>query len=173
MSQQIPDRPLRTLPARRRQAARAQLEAVITGSGRRRLSRPAPLAAIVTGAVLIGSGTAAIAYQQFKPVTNTSQARCYTVASLAGDHYTTIAAATPVGSKSPARVRDALPVCADLWRQGFLKLGAPGIGRPQDTLAHHPVPRLVECTMPDGTAAVFPGGAGTCEKLGLARASNP
>ena len=37
--------------------------------------------------------------------------------------------------------------------------------------ADNPVPPLVACVMPDGTAAVFPGTRATCATLGLPNAS--
>jgi len=127
----------------------------------------------VTGAVVVlGTSAAAVTYVHYQSVTNKSEARCYTVAGTAGgDHYTTIAAAGRPGSR--VRVDHALSVCGDLWREGFLRTGAPGIVRPGNTSVSHRVPALVACTMPNGTAAVFPGKAGTCAELGLATASNP
>ncbi len=161
------------LPARKRAAARKQLEQIVTRSGRRpRWQRPGFAAGAGAVVVLGTSAAAAVTYAHYQSVTNNTEARCYTVASMAGgDHYTTIAAAAPPGSVG--RVDHALSVCGDLWREGFLRTGAPGIVRPVNTSFNHRVPALVVCTTPDGTAAVFPGKAGTCAKLGLPAASNP
>jgi hypothetical protein len=158
------------LPARKRAAARRQLEQVVTRSGRRRRWQR-PGAAAAAGAVVVLS-TGAVTYAHYQRITNKTDARCYTVASTAGaDHYTTVAAAGPPGR--PGRVEDALSVCGDLWREGFLSTGASGITRPENSSVSHRVPALVVCTMADGSAAVFPGNSDTCAKLGLATAARP
>lgn len=160
------------LPAERARAARSQLEQIVAtrrGTARRR----AGLVACAGVVVVLGTSAGAVAYVRASaPVTYKTEARCYTVASLAGgDNFrgTTVADAARPGST--AAVDDALSVCAALFRQGFLRVGAagmpppgPGIGKPD-----HRVPRLTECVLPDGTAAVFPGNAGTCQRLGLPR----
>jgi hypothetical protein len=159
------------LPARKRAAARRELERIVTRSRRRHRWQRPWFAALTGGVVLLGS-SAAVTYAHFQAVTNKTDARCYTVAATTGpDHYTTIAAPGEPGS--PGRVEHARSACADLWRQGFLSAGAPGIARPRNSSVRHRVPALVVCTMSNGTAAVFPGQAGTCAKLGMATASNP
>ena len=91
-----------TLPARKREAARRELERIVTRSGRRRRWRRPWFAAMTGGVVLIGT-SAAMTYAHLQAVTNKTDARCYTVASTAGpDHYTTIAAPGEPGS--PGRV---------------------------------------------------------------------
>jgi len=158
------------LPAGRRVAARQQLEQLVARSARsRRRGSPGLIAAGVT-AVVLGTGAAA-AVAAYQPVTNKTQARCYTVADAASSRYTTIAPAGRPGSR--AQVQDALSVCAALFRQGFLTVGGPGISRLTSGKGNHPVPRLVACTMSDGTASVFPGGPSTCARLSLPAASNP
>jgi hypothetical protein len=157
------------LPAKRREAARLQLEQVVARSanaGHR--SKPMIIAAGAT-AIVLTTGAAAFAVAEFGVVTNKTQARCYTVADVASGHYTTIAQADKPGGK--AQVQDALAVCAALFRQGFLTVGGPGVNHRANGLPNHPVPRLAECTMRDGTAAVFPGGAAICAKLGLPKSS--
>ena len=157
------------LPARRRAAARLQLEQVVTRSGRSgKRTRPTVIAA-GAAAIVISTGAAAFAVASFQPVTNKAMARCYTVADVSGSRYTTIAAAGRPGSK--AQVQDALSVCAALFRQGFLSVGGAGINRHVDGKANHRVPMLVAYAMHDGTASVFPGSAATCAKVGLPRAS--
>jgi hypothetical protein len=160
---------LPTLPARRREAARHQLEQVVERAAQARRRSPAVVTAVLL-AVVLSTGAAAAAIAAFQPVTNKAQARCYTVADLAGGRYTTIA--TPGRTGSSAQVRDTLTVCAALFRQGFLSVGGRGIDAHADGRADHRVPVLVVCTMPDGTASVFPGDAATCAKLGLPVASN-
>jgi hypothetical protein len=159
------------LPAAKQEATRRQLERAVARSGWRHRWRRPGYVAVASGAILLGS-TAAVTFAHFQAVTNKTEARCYTVPSTAGDdHFTTISASGQPGSK--AQVDHALSVCGDLWRQGFLRTGASGIDRTPDSSVTHPVPALVVCTMPDGTAAVLPGTGQTCSKLGLAAASNP
>ena len=164
----------RGLPAERARAAREQLEQIVATQGRPgRRRRPGLIAGAGAVVVLCTSAAAVVYVQGTQPVTDKAQARCYTVASLAGGdsfHGTTIGEAARPGSA--AAVDDALSVCAALFRQGFLQPGAagvsppgPGVGKPG-----HRVPPLITCVMPDGTAAVFPGGTGTCQRLGLPRA---
>ena len=171
MSYYSPDGTPPMLPARKQEATRQQLERLVARSARRRRWRRPGFIAVTSGVIVLGS-TAAVTFAHEQAVTNRSEARCYTVASTAGhDHFVTIAAAGQPGSR--ARVDHAVSVCGALWRQGFLSTGASGINRTPDSSVTHPVPALVVCTMPDGTAGVFPGHARTCAKLGLATALNP
>lgn len=166
--------PVRPLSPGRRDAMRQQLERLIAAGAARRQGRKPVLIATGAAALVLGTSAGAIVYvQQSRPVTNKSEARCYTEASLAGGdqfHGTTIAEAGVPGSK--AQVANAVSVCAVLWRQGFLLPGARGVARQPNTKARHRVPPLVACVMPDGTAAVFPGNSRTCASLGLPRATN-
>ncbi|HEY7145210.1 MAG TPA: hypothetical protein VH637_13275 [Streptosporangiaceae bacterium] len=173
MSYFHPDGTPPALPAGKRAAARQQLEQIVSRSARRRRwlrwRRPGLIGA--ASAVIVLGSTAAVMFAQDQPVTNKSGARCYTVASTTGPgHYTTAVAAGPAGRVS---LEHAWQVCRALWRQGFLSTGASGITSPPAGPGNYPVPALVVCTMPDGTAAVFPGGPGTCAKLGLPRALSP
>jgi hypothetical protein len=159
------------LPPARREAARRQLEQVVTGSAKpRRWSRPAVIAVSVT-AVALGTGAAAVAYAEFQPITSKTEARCYPVASTDGGvSYMTIATLGKNGRLQDVYARG---VCADLWQEGFLRPDARGISRSGSSRRNRPVPRLVVCAMPDGTAAVFPGNPATCAKLGLPQAAHP
>lgn len=173
MTQFIPPPP-RTLPEDRRAAMRHQLTAVVTRSHHRR--RPLLIAA---SAVVVAAGSSAGAYayvQHSQPVTDKSEARCYTVASLSAgpESFTTIAQASRAGSPQPARVGNAVGVCAALWRQGILHPGPQGTrGRATPgPVGTGQVPPLVACVLPGGTAAVFPGAASTCVTLGLPNAAS-
>jgi len=163
----------RALPEYRRTAMRHQLEAQVTRGRHRRPLLIAASAAIVA----VGTSAGAYAYvQHSSPVTDKSEARCYTVASLSSgpESFTTIAQATPAGSTRPARVDNALSVCGALWRQGILRpgpQGASGSITPGQAGAL-PVPPLTACVLPDGTAAVFPGTHSTCATLHLPNASS-
>jgi hypothetical protein len=132
---------------------------------------------ISLGLVTAGAGTAAgvALTSSSRPVIDHSSARCYTRADLgSGGTFpgTTVGVATrqpAAGGLAPAgEVADALAACAALWRQGFLTLGASSVSTPSPSVADATVPALVSCTLSDGTAAVFPGGADTCLTLGLA-----
>ena len=166
--------PARPLPEYRRTAMRRQLVAVVTGRRRRR----GPLL-IAAAAAVVAAGTSAGAYayaQHSQPVTDKSQAHCYSVASLSAgpESFTTVAQATLAGSPHAAQVDDALAVCAALWRQGILHPGPQGARGPAapDPAGTSPVPPLVACVLPDSTAAVFPGTTSTCAALGLANAAS-
>ena len=164
--------PSLALPTQRRVAARRFLETTVAQwPDRQRRKRRFAVAGAGVAVVLCTSAGAFAYVQQSQPVTNKGEARCYTVASLAGgDHFhgTTIAAAGKPGSTT--QVNQAVSVCAALWRQGFLVPGAATVGSPRSGTADRPVPPLAACVMPDGTAAVFPGDSRTCARLGLPKA---
>lgn len=158
------------LPARRREAARRQLEEVVKRSAAKSGRRRAKRVTIAAGAaaIVLATGAAAFAIAEYQPVTNEARARCYTVADVSQRDVATIALAGKPGTK--AEVKHARSSCAALFRQGFLRLGVAGVNLSPSKGRHH-VPALVVCTMNDGTAAVFPGGPGTCAKLGLPAAT--
>lgn len=167
------------LPPRRRAAARRQLAEIVERSagpagparsaspswfsarGGARGLRPVAITAAVAVIVL---ATGAFALARYELVSDKTQARCYTVASVSDDRYVAIAEASSTITR--AQVRNALDVCAALYRQGILRLG-----RRVDYQVHagdrFPVPSLVACTLPGGIAAVFPGTRGTCAHLNL------
>ena len=163
--EQLPDsRPMR---AEYRAALRQELEAVVASPPRhRRWRRPAVVIGISVSIAAAG-GTAAAAYFHFAPVTNTSTAFCYSIPSLAGHNGTEVAAVGAPGSS--AQVTNALQTCSMIWRDGFLVPGAPTALHIPVYTTIRPVPNLVVCTMPDGTAGVFPGDTSTCARLGLSR----
>jgi len=132
----------------------------------------AALLAVLSVIVVAGSVVGGAAFFKTGEATDHGSARCYTVLSVGrGRSFTgtTIAATGQFGSAE--QVQSALAECTALWRQGFL---APG-----STIRHAPqgvanagtrqIPTLVACTLPDGTAAIFPTeGPFTCGRLGLA-----
>jgi hypothetical protein len=156
------------LPARRRKAARLQLEQIVAESARFEPSgpglriRPAVIAA-GAAAIVLTTGAGAIAVALYQPVTNMSIARCFTSDDVAG-FVTEVAVPGKPGSLGA--VRDARQHCAAFFEQGILRLGAKQVVRSPEPWAH-PVPPLVVCTWHDGTAAVIPGRKGTCGRLGL------
>lgn len=155
------------LPARRRKAARLQLEELVRRSAQTRKRRTPAVVAAAIAVVLISSGAAAFAVAAYKPVTNTHIARCFTSASTTG--YATMIA-VPGKPGTVGHVTNAHNQCASLYSHGYLRRGARReIARPSK--GPHPVPHLVVCTWNDGSAAVFPGKKGTCARLDLPAAA--
>lgn len=123
---------------------------------------------ITAAAAAVVLATGAFALAEYESVTDKTQARCYTVASLATTKYMAIAEAST--SITRAEVRSALEVCAALYRQGILRPGRR-VNYSVHTATRFPVPPLVACTLPGGIAAVFPGGRSTCAGLDLPAAT--
>jgi hypothetical protein len=157
------------LPQRRRQAARAQLEEVVRQSARPGRKRGRRANWLMSGAIVfcvtVVACTAAVV--AFERVTNKTQARCYSV-DQPSRRYIGIGMAN--STPTPGQVRNARAVCASLFRGGFLTAGVEGID-PHPAGGQHPVPPLVVCVLPDGAAAVFPGGPRTCARLSLPSAT--
>jgi len=132
----------------------------------------AALLAVLSVVVVAGSVVGGAAFFKTGEATDHGSARCYTVLSVGSGRSftgTTIAAMGPAGSAE--QVQSALAECTALWRQGFLVPGSTIRRRPQGGTSRgaRPVPTLVACTLPDGTAAIFPTeGPFTCGRLGLA-----
>jgi len=132
----------------------------------------AGLLAVLSLIVVAGSVVGGAAFFKTGEATDHGSARCYTVLSVgSGTSFTgtTIAASGQFGSAE--QVENALSGCTALWRQGFLVPGST-IRRPpqgEPSAGTGPIPTLVACTLPDGTAAIFPTeGPFTCGRLGLA-----
>lgn len=144
-----------------------------------RFSRKVVALGATVGLAVTGTAAAAVAaHLTSAPVTQTDQARCYSLDSLAGgDNFAglTTTAAGPVGSS--AQVTHALAGCTLSWQDGFLTLGSTKVGGnrlPSGALnPDHPVPPLVVCVLPSGIAAVFPGDSTVCQSLGLPVAQRP
>jgi hypothetical protein len=64
---------------------------------------------------------------------------------------------------------DPVDQCALVWRDAILRPGLSGPQVPDPGRPRTEIPRLEACVAPDGTAAVFPGRAGACARLGLPR----
>jgi hypothetical protein len=132
----------------------------------------AALLAVLSLVVVGGSVVGGAAFFKTGEATDHGSARCYTVLSVGSATSftgTTIAATGRIGSAE--QVQSAMAGCTALWRQGFLAPGStvrrPPSGEPSAGTGH--VPTLVACTLPDGTAAIFPTeGPFTCGRLGLA-----
>jgi hypothetical protein len=156
------------LPARRRRAARLQLEQFVAQSAEpSRRMKPAIIAA-ATAAVVLSTGAAAAGVVADHTITNKTHARCFTVDSATSPDFTMIAQASRPLTK--AVINDALTTCRALFAAGELKSGSP-VRRPPTERGLHRAPQLVVCVWPGGTAAIFPGHPGTCAKLGLPAAA--
>ncbi|HEX9066255.1 MAG TPA: hypothetical protein VF843_14195, partial [Streptosporangiaceae bacterium] len=112
------------LPARRRAAARRQLEELVatssvSGRRRRRIRHPAAITAAMA-VIMLGTGAAAVI--TFGPVTNHAIMRCYSAARSSPSYYRTVA--QPGGATTRAGIRHATGICRDLFKEGFLTLGA-------------------------------------------------
>jgi hypothetical protein len=118
--------------------------------------------ALGSATVLVATVGAGAAYFAYAPATEHSSVYCYTAAGTD---------AKDLGTETNYRAedQDAVAVCAALWAGGVLQLGAD-LPTPPSRLGplptSQPVPPLVACVL-HGEAAVFPGDAGTCQKLGL------
>ncbi len=167
MSYFHPDR-MPVLPARRRKAARQQLEQVVAQAAKSRARRHPVVIAAAIAIVVLSTGAAAAGVVAYEAVTHHAQARCFTVDDVTSNDFTLIAQASK--PLTGAEAEDALGTCQALFRIGMLRKGHAPI-RLSRTPGHHRVPGLVVCVWPDQTAAVFPGGRGTCAKVGLPAAA--
>src|SRR5262245_44193963 len=109
------------MSARRREAARLQLEHVVerTPAAARRRRRVVIAVAIAT--VLLATGAAIATVVLNAPVRENGLARCFTVANTSGFN---IRIAEPGKPGSRGQVRNAKYICAGLYQEGFLRLGA-------------------------------------------------
>jgi len=130
------------------------------------------IAGLVTCIIVGGTAAATVLLRPQNPTVR-NQARCYTKVSRdfsASFPGVTVGILKPNGG-GYADVPDAVvAACAAGWRQGGLGQPPRGPNSPPPT-ALFPVPALVACVLPNGEAAVFPGGPKTCEQLGLPRMS--
>ena len=138
---------------------------------RRRFPRIFSVVAAGVGLATLGAGAAA-AYVALRPahITNKQTARCYTVVTYTkGTVFPGTTVAQFGSDGNPGQVENAIDTCAALWRTGILERGVPvPVLRPAP--GTHVVPRLVACVLPGGAAAIYPGPADTCVRLGLAPA---
>lgn len=165
--------PTRSLPAATRAAHRATLEAEV-GAGRsprRRWTVPA-LAVGVTVVVIATTGGAIIQHRAAVAASNTRETRCYSVADVGSDDsFKGTLSASATAADGSTAVTDPIELCGGYWRAGIIQAGKPNAQNPSQS--QYPVPALVACTLPSGVAAIFPGDATLCDKLGLAPLSIP
>jgi hypothetical protein len=165
----------RPLPRHARAAVRRLLEEVVSEQGGpgpagrrqrwlpRRFSRGMVL--LVVGVTALGGGVAG-ALEAVKPAAEKRVVRCYSEPALGtGAEFPGVTVARGNGP-GPVPIHDALRTCAELWRQGVIVAGVRSPAAPV-TEGDSRVPRLAACTLATGVAAVFPGDADTCRRLGL------
>lgn len=132
------------------------------------LSRRAFLIVAIAGGLVTGGGVAAaVVVLQSQNPTVRDVARCYSEvssnfsSSFPGTEVTI--APLIVGSTNTDVPSQVISLCSASWRLGFAR---PAPGAPASS-GNNPVPSLIACVLPSGEAAVFPGDAATCTKLGL------
>jgi len=152
--------PFRTMdPSDRMRQGRALADVVQEVPALHRLRRW--LLSLGLGTVVVATAGAGVAYLASAPAPNHSGVFCFTAAGTGSKDLGT----STNYSGAPA---DAVQACAALWQAGILHRGAD-LPTPPSTAAEpsaQPVPALVACVY-NSEAAVFPGDAGLCEKLGL------
>ncbi|MDP9797630.1 hypothetical protein J2S43_006142 [Catenuloplanes nepalensis] len=144
------------------EARRQAVERFTTRPPRRRVL-PLALAGGVALATVTAGATAYVAFA--RPDGDLRDGTyCYSRATLDEEYRTLSGLGTPTdGERGPA---DAIRMCEFLWTQGWLTADRKGLDPDPDTTIVRPAPPLVACVL-DGTAAVFPGPADTCSRLGL------
>ena len=120
------------------------------------------LVSLGVGGVVVVTAGAGVAYLAAQPAKDrTGEVHCFSGPSL----NTKDEGTSTNYSGKPA---DAIAACAALWQAGVLHLGT-GSPLPPSTpaeVAPQAVPHLVVCVYKD-IAAVFPGDAELCQRLGL------
>lgn len=112
------------------------------------------------------------------PITENYHIKCFARPERNGESFpgtqVTMIEGRRAGEPTPTdrvEIEDALATCSDLWRQHALDAKTPS-GTPtghgqQDLTFSHPVPDPLTVCVWDGMAAVIPGDAKVCAKLGL------
>jgi hypothetical protein len=158
----------RPFPSARRQAVKTMLMAEVRASRRTWWQRPV---AVVLGTAL-GVSVLAGAAQQIVAPTRTLSAYCFSKVTTDTAYAADVSYAGDIIGPNlfrASKIEDPVQVCSDIWEQGVLTPNRTMLG-PAPRPAHgHPVPRLVACTL-GGQAAVYPGDATTCSRLGLPKA---
>ena len=160
--------PSRPFPSARRAAVKTMLMAEVRASRRSWWQAPS---AVAIGAV-VGVSVLAGAAQQIVAPTRTLSAHCFSKVTTDTTYAADVSYAGDIIGPNllrASKIDDPVTVCGDIWEQGVLTPGRLMLG-PAARPAHgHHVPKLVACTL-GGQAAVYPGDATTCARLGLPRA---
>lgn len=170
MNQIAPPAP-RPFPEHRRAARKHELQRAVARPTRPAWRRRTVL--LSAGIALVATTAAGSAtYIALAPANDQSRARCFATAALGGDNQpvqeVAIANSNP-GSSEPVKVTDPIEQCAVLWRSGVI---GNRVG-PDELATDLQVPQLVACVLINGTAGVFPGPVGTCQRLGLPTLTGP
>jgi hypothetical protein len=158
----------RPFPSARRQAVKSMLMAEVRASRRQWWQRPV---AVALGTAL-GVSVVAGAAQQIVAPTRTLSAYCFSTVTTDTAYAADVSYAGDIIGPDllrASKIEDPVKVCGDIWEQGVLTRGRKMLG-PAPRPAHgHQIPKLVACTL-GGQAAVYPGDATTCSRLGLPQA---
>ena len=125
------------------------------------------VASIGLGTALATAG-AMTAYVAFREPTERGVATCYGAAATGSDTVRVDVALASPNESGSAVIEDPIQLCAQAWRDGLLDAGV--VDSPFGT---QQVPELVACTLPGGSVGVFPGSAGTCQRLELPAMGQP
>jgi hypothetical protein len=158
----------RPFPSARRAAVKRMLMAEVRASRRSWWRAPA---AVALGAV-VGVSVLAGAAQQIVAPTRTLSAYCFTKVTTDTAYAADVSYAGDIIGPNllrSSKIDDPVKVCGDIWEQGVLTPDRRMVGAAPSPTHGHAVPRLVACTLA-GQAAVYPGDATTCARLGLPRA---
>ena len=158
----------RPFPSARRAAVKTMLMAEVRASRRSWWQAPAAVAVGTAMGVTVLAGAA----QQIVAPTRTLSAYCFTKVTTDTTYAADVSYAGDIIGPNllrASKIDDPVKVCGDIWEQGVLSPDRKMVG-PAARPAHgHAVPKLVACTLA-GQAAVYPGDATTCARLGLPQA---
>lgn len=155
----------RDLPAARASADAEMLARLDAG-------RAEPRQAALLGGGLIAALAvtgAGVAYLVPEGPTDVSLIHCHTTTDLGrGDSFIGASLSSPSmnGDGQAQVIEDVVAGCADLWRDGWIKVGSTAI-EPTPGGGPYAVPELTACVSSSGVAAVFPAGEEICAQLSL------
>lgn len=158
----------RPFPSARRAAVKTMLMAEVRASQRGWWQAPA---AVALGAA-VGVSVLAGAAQQIVAPTRTQSAHCFTKVTTDTTYAADVSYAGDVIGPNllrASKIDDPVKVCGDIWEQGVLIRDRKMVGPAPNPAHGHAVPELVACTLA-GQAAIYPGDATTCARLGLPQA---
>jgi len=158
----------RPFPSAHRAAVKTMLMAQVRASRRPWWQAPAAVAVGTAVGVTILAGAA----QQIVAPTRTHAAHCFTKVTTDTTYAADVSFAGDVIGPNllrESKIEDPVKVCGDIWEQGVLIRDRQMLGQAHRPEHGHAVPDLVACTL-GGQAAVYPGDATTCARLGLPRA---
>jgi hypothetical protein len=159
----------RPFPSERRSAVKSMLMAEVRASARPWWRAPAAVAVGTALGVTVAAGAA----QQIVAPTKTLAAHCFSKVTTDTAYAADVSYAGDIIGPNllrQTRIGDPVQVCSDIWEQGVLTPGRRMQGPSLHPAHGHAVPQLVACTL-GREAAVYPGDATTCARLGLPKAN--